>query len=87
MKRAKENNWLILSHAYNMDGRAASQTITDKIPFLIKRNINIQVLSAISGEKDSEIQHRQLLPWSATGLIFDFRFWLRKKIKNRILIK
>ena len=76
----KRKNWLILSHAFNMDGRAASQTITDKIPFLIKRNISIQVLSAISGEKDSEIQHRQLLPWSASGLIFDFRFWLRKKI-------
>ena len=26
--------WLILAHCFNMDGRAASQTITDKLPFI-----------------------------------------------------
>jgi len=85
MSHIKRKNWLLLSHAFNMDGRAASQTITDKIPFLIKNNINIQVLSSISGLKDKNINHRQLLPWSASGLIFDLRFWLKIRIGKGII--
>ena len=53
--------WLILSHAFNMDGRAASQTITDKIPRLRERGINPVVISAITGRKDTEIEHHQVL--------------------------
>ena len=36
--------WLILSHGFNMDGRAASQTITDKIPHLLGAGIQLHVL-------------------------------------------
>ena len=75
----KYKNWLILSHAFNMDGRAASQTITDKIPHLLKRGVKLQVLSTISGEKDKNIPHRQIMPWGPSGFIFDFRYLLRKK--------
>lgn len=83
----KRNDWLILSHAFNMDGRAASQTITDKIPHLIQRGIKPQVLSAISGKKDKNLSHRQLLPWGASGLIFDLRFLLKRKIGKGFLYK
>ena len=31
--------WLVLSHGFNMDGRAASQTMTDKIPHLLDLGI------------------------------------------------
>jgi hypothetical protein len=37
-------------------------------------------LSAVTGDLDQKISHRQLLPWGAAGLRFDFRFWLRRKI-------
>ena len=47
----KYRNWLILSHCFNMDGRAASQTITDKLPYFIESGINLYVLSAITGKK------------------------------------
>jgi hypothetical protein len=76
----KYRNWLILSHAFNMDGRAASQTITDKIPHLQQAGANLQVLSAVTGDLDLNLAHRQLLPWGPSGLRFDFRFWLRRKI-------
>jgi hypothetical protein len=76
----KYRNWLILSHAFNMDGRAASQTITDKLPYLQEVGARLQVLSAVTGDLDQKIPHRQLLPWGAAGLRFDFRFWLRRKI-------
>jgi hypothetical protein len=73
-------NWLVLSHAFNMDGRAASQTITDKIPYLQQAGASLQVLSAVTGDLDQYLAHRQLLPWGPSGLRFDFRFWLRRKI-------
>jgi len=39
---------LILSHGFNMDGRAASQAITDKIPHLLDLGIEPVVISAIT---------------------------------------
>jgi len=80
-------NWLLLSHAFNMDGRAASQTVTDKIPFLLKKNISLQVLSSTAGNKDKNINHKQLVSWSPSGLRFDFRYWLKRKNLNKLTYK
>jgi UDP-glucose:(heptosyl)LPS alpha-1,3-glucosyltransferase len=44
--------WLVLSHAFNMDGRAASQTITDKLPHLEAAGVELVVLSGVSGRQD-----------------------------------
>jgi hypothetical protein len=74
------SNWLILSHAFNMDGRAASQTITDKIPYLIEHGIRPHVLSAIAGQQDQKIPHDRILAWGPAALRFD----LRHKIARRI---
>ena len=52
--------WLILSHAFNMDGRAASHTITDKLPHLKAAGIELVVLSGVSGEQDGELEHYRL---------------------------
>lgn len=65
--------WLILSHGFNMDGRAASLTVTDKIPHLIAAGIEPVVLSAVTGSKDTRFEHRQLLPWGPSALRFDLR--------------
>lgn len=75
--------WLILSHAFNMDGRAASQTITDKIPHLLDQGIKPIVLSAVTGRRDEVVEHHQLLPISPVGLRFDLRFILRRHIRSR----
>jgi len=66
-------HWLILSHCFNMDGRAASLTITDKLPHLIDRGIKFTVLSGVSGTHDKRFEHLQLLPWGPSGLRFDLR--------------
>jgi glycosyltransferase involved in cell wall biosynthesis len=78
-------NWLILSHAFNMDGRAASQTMTDKIPHLIAEGINPIVLSAVTGRRDRIVEHHRLLPVSPAGLRFDLRHVLRRHISNRVI--
>lgn len=72
------NRWLVLSHAFNMDGRAASQTITDKIPHLMARGIEPVVLSGVLGEKSYPFPHYRLLPLGPAALRFDLRFVLRK---------
>jgi hypothetical protein len=78
-----ETEWLVLSHAFNMDGRAASQTITDKIPHLRALGVRPIVISAVTGEHDRAIEHHQLLPASPVGLRFDMRHALRRHLRNK----
>jgi hypothetical protein len=68
-----KQRWIILSHCFNMDGRAASQTITDKLPHLQAAGIEPIILSGVSGDQDKKYQHLQLLPWGPSGLRFDLR--------------
>jgi glycosyltransferase involved in cell wall biosynthesis len=66
-----------------MDGRAASHTITDKIPHILAKQVTPIVLSAVTGQRDSVVEHHQLLPVSPAGLRFDLRFILRRHISSK----
>jgi hypothetical protein len=79
--------WLILSHGFNMDGRAASQTITDKIPHLLNLGIEPIVISAITGKKDQVIEHHQILPAGPVALRFDLRHYLKQRIFSRFVYR
>jgi glycosyltransferase involved in cell wall biosynthesis len=70
-----------------MDGRAASQTITDKIPHLRACGIEPIVLSALTGRHDAMVEHHQLLPVSPAGLRFDLRFVLRRRVTSKAVYK
>ena len=83
----KSRNWLILSHCFNMDGRAASQTITDKLPYFIESGINLYVLSAITGKKDDRFYHKQIISWGPSAFRFDFRHWFANRFERRFLYK
>ena len=74
--------WLVLSHAFNMDGRAASQTITDKLPHLEAAGIELVVLSGVSGDQDHHYEHHQLWPAGPAGIRFELRHVLRKHLPN-----
>ena len=37
--KSHKTRWLILSHGFNMDGRAASQIVTDKMPYFLAVDI------------------------------------------------
>lgn len=76
----KQQRWLVLSHAFNMDGRAASQTITDKLPHLEKAGIELVILSGVSGQHDSHFEHHQLWPAGPAGIRFELRHVLRKRL-------
>jgi len=75
----EKKRWLILSHGFNMDGRASSLTITDKIPFFLQAGIEPVVFSAITGIKDQRFPHYQYLAWGPAAFRFDFRHWIANK--------
>ena len=84
MKKIKPQNWLIISHAFNMDGRAASQTITDKIPHLIEQGITPHVISSPTGTKSKTHPHYQVWSLAPSGLRFEIRHWLKKLLISKI---
>jgi hypothetical protein len=84
---AHQNNWLLLSHAFNMDGRAASLTITDKMPYLLEAGIKPIVFSAITGLKDERFPHKQFLAWGPSAFRFDFRHWIANKYGRGLIYK
>jgi glycosyltransferase involved in cell wall biosynthesis len=82
LTRRYKQRWLLLSHAFNMDGRAASQTITDKLPHLEAAGIELVVLSGVSGDMDRHYEHHQLWPAGAAGIRFELRHVLRKHLHS-----
>ncbi len=70
-----------------MDGRAASQTITDKILYLMDAGIQLSVLSAITGRKDRRFFHQQLIAWGPAAFRFDFRHWFANRFGRGVLYK
>lgn len=83
----QKKNWLILSHGFNMDGRASSLTITDKIPYLLEAGIEPVVFSAITGIKDDRFSHKQFLAWGPAAFRFDFRHWIANQYGRGIFYK
>lgn len=76
----RKPRWLVLAHAFNMDGRAASQTITDKLPHLERAGIELVILSGVSGAHDTHFEHYQLWPSGPAGIRFELRHVLRKRV-------
>lgn len=79
--------WLVLAHAFNMDGRAASQTITDKLPHLEAAGIELVVLSGVSGRKDRQYEHHQIWPAGPAGIRFELRHVLRKHFSHPMVYR
>jgi len=84
---AMPKRWLILSHGFNMDGRASSQTITDKMPYLLAAGIEPTVFSAITGIKDQRFPHQQFLAWGSAAFRFDFRHWIANQYGRGFIYK
>ena len=84
---APARRWLILAHPFNMDGRAASHTITDKIPHLLNAGIELVVLSGVMGAQDQRFEHHRLWSSGPSGFRFELRHVLRQKISSRWLYR
>ena len=86
-RKPAQVRWLILAHPFNMDGRAASHTITDKIPHLLAAGIELVVISGVTGEHDDRFEHHQVWSWGPSGFKFEMRHVLRQKIHSRHLYR
>jgi hypothetical protein len=86
-QHGRPRRWLILSHGFNMDGRAASLTVTDKIAHLQAAGIEPVVLSAVTGTQDQRFEHHRLLPWGPSGLRFDLRHLLAMHVGRGVAYK
>jgi hypothetical protein len=82
-----KKSWLILSHGFNMDGRASSQTITDKMPYLLEAGVRPIVFSAITGIQDQRFPHRRFLAWGPAAFRFDFRHWIANQYGRGFIYK
>ncbi|MCP3950846.1 MAG: glycosyltransferase family 4 protein [Desulfobacterales bacterium] len=85
--RLNRRTWLVLAHCFNMDGRAASQTITDKIPYLMEAGIKPVVLSAPTGDRDTRYPHFQILSPAPSGVLFELRHMIKKRFSRRFVEK
>ena len=84
---ARSRRWLILSHAFNVDGRAESVTITDKMPHLMAAGVLPFVLSSVMGSHADRFPHEQLLPWGPAGIRFDLRHLLARRWERGLLYR
>lgn len=87
MRSPNRQRWLILAHAFNMDGRASSQTITDKIPYLLQAGIELVVLSGVMGAQDQRFEHHRLWSSGPCGIRFEMRHVLRQKLNHPALYR
>lgn len=92
--KAREN-WLILAHGLFMDGRAASLTVTDKLPHFVARGINPVLVSSVTGAKSNEYTHYRCISPAPSGIRFDIRHavrhisdkrWVQKLIKSAVTL-
>lgn len=87
MTAQPRQRWLILSHAFNMDGRAASQTITDKLPHLRQAGVELVVLGGVSGAPDQHLEHHQLWPAGPAGIRFELRHVLQRRLGKGLIYR
>jgi hypothetical protein len=78
-KVSTQRRCLILAPAFNCDGQAASQTITDKIPYLEAAEIQINVIGGLSGNQHNLVPHYQVWPWSPSGIRYEYRNVIRNR--------
>lgn len=83
----KTKHWLVLAHCFNLDGRAASQTITDRIPLLINKGVVPVVLSAPHGFKDHHFPHYRVISPAPSGILFETRHIIKNNIHNPVIKK
>jgi glycosyltransferase involved in cell wall biosynthesis len=81
----KRTNWFIIAHSFNADGGAASQTITDRVPYFLQRGIQLVVLSSFTGTKDTRFPHYQVMAPSPSGVRYEMRFVIKNNVKNNVM--
>jgi glycosyltransferase involved in cell wall biosynthesis len=73
-------SWMIFSYFFNIDAKASSQHLDDRIPHLEALGVKPVVLSSICSEKNREVLHYRVPSISPSGIRFELRY-LKRRIK------
>ena len=82
-KTPERNRWFIIANCFNADGVAASQTITDRLPYFTNRGLEFVILSAPTGIKDTRLAHYQVISPAPSGLRYEMRFIIKNRVRNK----
>jgi hypothetical protein len=80
-KRPKEHSpgsWIIFSYFSNIDGKASSQHIDDRIPHLASLGVKPFIVSSICGDRASGVAHYRVPSIAPSGARFELRYIKRK---------
>ncbi|MDD3620191.1 MAG: glycosyltransferase [Desulfobulbaceae bacterium] len=75
--------WLILSYRANIDGSACAQHIDDRLPILRERGITPVLLTGTIGGRSQHFPHFRCLSIAPSGIRFELRHYLRKRLPKR----
>jgi len=75
--------WLILSYRANIDGSACAQHIDDRLPYLAARGITPVLLTGPVGGRFQKWPHYRGLSIAPSGIRFELRHALRKRLAKR----
>jgi hypothetical protein len=76
------NHWLILSYFSNIDGKASSQHLDDRLPYLQSLGKRPVLLSSLCGERRLDVPHFRVPSVAPSGIRFELRYLKRR---NRTL--
>jgi O-antigen ligase len=75
--------WLILSYRANIPGSACSQHIDDRLPHFQAQGIEPILLTGPAGRKSTRWQHYRALSIAPSGIRFELRHFLRRRLQKR----
>jgi hypothetical protein len=77
---AKSEPWLIFSYFSNVDGMACAQHLDDRLPWLKRQGVVPLLVSGICGEQWPGLVHCRVPSIAPSGIRFECRHWLRRRI-------
>ena len=81
-KEHSPGSWIIFSYFSNIDGKASSQHIDDRIPHLASLGVKPFIVSSICGDQARGVAHYRVPSIAPSGVRFELRYIKRK---NKIL--
>ncbi len=80
--RGLPGSWIIFSYFSNIDGKASSQHLDDRIPYLAALGVKPVVVSSVCGKKRSDVPNYRIPSVAPSGIRFELRYLKRR---NKII--
>ena len=83
----KSERWLIFSYFSNVDGMACAQHLDDRLPWLSRFGVVPILVSGVCGERWPDLVHCRVPSIAPSGIRFECRHWLRRRVSRPWLRK